>query len=73
MKSHSNPQNINDQFLSVKDVGQILKLKTPTIYDMIKQGVFPAIKIGRTIRIRKSDLESSFEANRTFSRNEALS
>ncbi|HHX63268.1 MAG TPA: helix-turn-helix domain-containing protein [Chloroflexi bacterium] len=47
--------------LNVKQVAQYLQLKESTIYSWAQDGKIPAIKIGRTWRFRRSDLDSWLE------------
>jgi len=47
--------------LNVKQVAQYLQLKESTIYSWAQDGKIPAIKIGRTWRFRRTDLESWLE------------
>ena len=46
-----------DMLLNVKQVAQYLQLKQSTIYSWAQEGKIPAIKIGRTWRFRRSDLD----------------
>lgn len=49
---------MNEQeLLTVREVAQFLKLKERTIRDMIAREELSAIKIGKSYRIRQSDLE----------------
>jgi excisionase family DNA binding protein len=47
-----------DTLLNVKQVAQYLQLKESTIYSWAQDGKIPAIKIGRTWRFRRSDLDA---------------
>jgi excisionase family DNA binding protein len=47
--------------LNVKQVAQYLQLKESTIYSWAQDGKIPAIKIGRTWRFRRTDLDSWLE------------
>jgi excisionase family DNA binding protein len=47
--------------LNVKQVAQYLQLKESTIYSWAQDGKIPAIKIGRTWRFRRADLDSWLE------------
>ncbi|HUV93473.1 MAG TPA: helix-turn-helix domain-containing protein [Anaerolineae bacterium] len=47
-----------DTLLNVKQVAQYLQLKQSTIYAWAQNGKIPAIKIGRTWRFRRSDLDA---------------
>ncbi len=44
--------------LNVKQVARYLQLKESTIYSWAQDGKIPAIKIGRTWRFRRSDLDA---------------
>lgn len=50
-----------DTLLNVKQVAQYLQLKESTIYSWAQDGKIPAIKIGRTWRFRRSDLDAWLE------------
>jgi excisionase family DNA binding protein len=47
--------------LNVKQVAKYLQLKESTIYSWAQDGKIPAIKIGRTWRFRRSDLDEWLE------------
>lgn len=51
----------SETLLNVKQVAQYLQLKESTIYSWAQDGKIPAIKIGRTWRFRRSDLDSWLE------------
>ena len=42
--------------LTVKEVGEILRVSTKTVYKLIKDGTVPAVKVGREQRIAKAQL-----------------
>jgi excisionase family DNA binding protein len=44
--------------LNVKQVAQYLQLKESTIYSWAQDNKIPAIKIGRTWRFRRTDLDT---------------
>jgi excisionase family DNA binding protein len=50
-----------DALLNVKQVAEYLQLKESTIYSWAQDGKVPAIKIGRTWRFRRSDLDMWLE------------
>ena len=50
-----------DVLLNVKQVAQYLQLKESTIYSWAQDGKIPAIKIGRTWRFRRTDLDTWLE------------
>lgn len=51
----------DDTLMNVKQVAQYLQLKESTIYSWAQDGKIPAIKIGRTWRFRRSDLDGWLE------------
>ena len=50
-----------DMLLNVKQVAEYLQLKESTIYSWAQDGKIPAIKIGRTWRFRRKDLDTWLE------------
>ena len=58
--------------LTVKQTAEIMQYRPHTIYALVAKGIVPAVRIGKSLRIRRSDLEAMLYANRTFSRKEAL-
>ena len=49
--------SLNDSFLTVAEVAELLKLNQQTVRNWIDQGSLPALKVGRRVRIRRSELE----------------
>ena len=52
-------------FMTVAEVAEILKLNQQTVRNWIDQGSLPALRIGRRVRIRRSDFERLIEAGAT--------
>jgi excisionase family DNA binding protein len=52
-----NPNEAEDSFLTVAEVAGILKLNQQTVRNWIDQGSLPALRVGRRVRIRRSDFE----------------
>ncbi|MBC7255014.1 MAG: helix-turn-helix domain-containing protein [Chloroflexi bacterium] len=52
---------MREMLLTVKQVAQYLQLKESTIYSWAQSGKIPAIKIGRTWRFRRGDLDDWLE------------
>lgn len=46
-----------DSFLTVAEVAGILKLNQQTVRNWIDQGSLPALRVGRRVRIRRSDFD----------------
>jgi excisionase family DNA binding protein len=56
-----------DQFLTVAEIAELLKLNQQTIRNMIDRGDLPAIRVGaRRVRIRRADLEHFLEQGQTY-------
>ncbi len=53
--------NLEDTFLTVAEVAEMLKLNQQTIRNWIDQGSLPALRVGRRVRIRRSDFERVLE------------
>ena len=49
--------DLEDSFLTVAEVAETLKLNQQTVRNWIDQGSLPALRVGRRVRIRRSDLE----------------
>jgi excisionase family DNA binding protein len=54
----------NASLLTVAEVIAFLKVKSCTVYRLIKTGDLPAIRVGRRWRVRRSDLETWLEGKR---------
>ena len=52
-----NPPEPEDSFLTVAEVAEILKLNQQTVRNWIDQGSLPAVRVGRRVRIKRSDFE----------------
>jgi len=52
-----NPADADDSFLTVAEVAATLKLNQQTVRNWIDQGSLPALRVGRRVRIRRSDFE----------------
>ena len=54
-----------ESYLTVAEVAELLKLNQQTVRNWIDQGSLPALRVGRRVRIRRSDLEKVLEAGST--------
>jgi excisionase family DNA binding protein len=50
-----------DPFLTVAEVAALLKLNQQTVRNWIDQGSLPAVRVGRRVRILRSDFERLVE------------
>jgi excisionase family DNA binding protein len=48
---------MEESFLTVHEVAELLKLNQQTVRNLIASGTIPAARIGRRVRIKQSDLE----------------
>jgi excisionase family DNA binding protein len=48
---------LEDSFLTVAEVAEMLKLNQQTVRNWIDQGSLPALRVGRRVRIKRSDLD----------------
>ncbi len=48
---------LDDDFVTVAEVADRLKLNQQTVRNWIDQGSLPALRVGRRVRIRRSDYE----------------
>ena len=51
------PVEHEDLFLTVAEVAELLKLNQQTVRNWIDAGSLPAIRVGRRVRIKRSDLD----------------
>jgi excisionase family DNA binding protein len=52
-----NPGEPEESFLTVAEVAEMLKLNQQTVRNWIDQGSLPALRVGRRVRIKRSDFD----------------
>jgi excisionase family DNA binding protein len=52
-----NHGDLEESFLTVAEVAETLKLNPQTVRNWIDQGSLPALRVGRRVRIRRSDFD----------------
>lgn len=57
--------DFGEEFLTVAEVAELLKLNQQTVRNWIDHGSLPAVRVGRRVRIRRSDLERVIENGST--------
>lgn len=57
-----NKQNTIAEYYSIKDLSNILRIDYQTIYEKVNIGEIKSYKIGKLIRIRKTDFDSWLES-----------
>ena len=50
--------------LTIKEVAELLKLNTLTVYEYVRKGELTAIKLGRNYRIVNTDFDEFITAHR---------
>jgi excisionase family DNA binding protein len=46
------------QFLTVAEVADLLRVSNMTVYRLIQQGELPAVRVGRSYRLRAEDVDA---------------
>jgi excisionase family DNA binding protein len=59
------PGSAEESFLTVAEVAELLKLNQQTVRNWIDQGSLPALRVGRRVRIRRSDFDRLLDAGYT--------
>ena len=52
-----------EELLTPEDLTKTLKVERTTLYRWARQGVIPAIKVGKYWRFRESDVEAALNSN----------
>ena len=60
------------EFLTVLEIATVLRVNPQTVRNWIQHGTLPAVKLGRSVRIRRTDLETYLEASRVKPRGSAM-
>jgi excisionase family DNA binding protein len=53
---------VADEFMTVAEVAAVLKLNQQTVRNWIEAGTLPAVRIGRRVRIKRSDFDAVVDA-----------
>lgn len=51
-------QYTKSHFLTVCEVAQMLRVSNMTVYRLINAGQLPAVRVGKSYRVREEDLDS---------------
>lgn len=51
------------RFLTVQEVADLMRVSSMTVYRLIKSGDLPAVRVGRSFRVRDDDVDA-YLANR---------
>jgi excisionase family DNA binding protein len=52
---------VEESYLTVAEVAEVLKLNQQTVRNWIDAGSLPALRVGRRVRIKRSDFERIIE------------
>ena len=53
------------RFMTVGEVAAILRVSTMTVYRLINAGQLPAVRIGRSFRVREGELDRYLDERHT--------
>ena len=53
------------RFLTVAEVAALLRVSTMTVYRLIKAGSLPAVRVGKSYRVREDDVDSYLASSYT--------
>jgi excisionase family DNA binding protein len=53
------------RFLTVAEVAGLLRVSTMTVYRLIKAGNLPAVRVGKSFRVREDDVDRSLSSSYT--------
>jgi len=56
--------DIRHEFLKVTEIAQELRIARSKAYELVADGTIPAVKIGRSVRVRRKELERWLEGQR---------
>ena len=64
---HEEHKGIADStIMTVKDVAKYLRMSEAKVYKLVKEGVLPVVRIGKTWRFRKDLLNAWLEQSSTY-------
>jgi excisionase family DNA binding protein len=52
-------------FLTVQEVATLMRVSSMTVYRLIKAGDLPAVRVGRSFRVRADDVDAYLESRYT--------
>jgi excisionase family DNA binding protein len=52
-----------EEMLTIRDLQAVLRCGRTTAYSLVSKRLIPATRVGRSLRIRRSDLEAFIEHN----------
>jgi excisionase family DNA binding protein len=70
LESHTKHNGAGHKLLSLKEVRQELGMSKGWVYQRIRSGEIPSVKLGHNIKVRREDLEAYLQAQRRESTDE---
>ena len=64
-RSALQPATDQDEFMTAGEVAKMLKISKSQAYHMIRRREIPSFSIGKTVRVRRADLEAVIESHMT--------
>lgn len=55
------------EYLKVPEVAEMLRLARNTVYQLVGEGEIPSVRIGRSVRVSRKELERWLEGQRQLS------
>lgn len=49
---------MEERYLTAQEVAELLKVKKATVYELLKKGELPGVKVGKQFRVRESDVRA---------------
>ncbi len=56
---------LGDRLLMVREVAELMRVSNMTVYRLIKAGDLPAVRVGRSFRVRDVDVDAFLESRYT--------
>lgn len=60
------PEILSEPLLDAEQAGVLLGISKASVYEYVRRGDLPCIKIGRHVRIIKADLEKALADRRNY-------
>ena len=51
------PMDSQTRFVTVSEVANLLRVSNMTVYRLVQAGALPAVRVGRSYRIREEDVD----------------
>jgi len=51
-----------NRFMTVAEVAKLMRVSTMTVYRLIKAGDLPAVRVGKSYRIRETDVDGYLDS-----------